>query len=216
MSGETSAFSAFVQAAKDRGLADEFIVELLRQNGWSERRVYRAYSAYYAEELGMALPARPLGSGGARDAFFYLLNFITLGFWTVALGQIFFMLVARAFPDPVRTLNDAGGSLRDQISFQLATVIVSFPIFVLIHARIQRDLRSRPDMYESPVRRWLTYVALVFAALIVLGDAIWVIDALITGALTARFILDALVLLVLGGGVFVYYLRTIDPPAATS
>jgi len=53
--GRTSAnddLSGFIQAAKDRGgVADAFIVELLRQKGWAERHVYRAFSKYYAQTL---------------------------------------------------------------------------------------------------------------------------------------------------------------------
>ncbi len=67
---------------------------------------------------------------------------------------------------------------------------------------------------RSAVRRWLTYLTLVVAAIVVLTDAAWVVEALIRGEMTLRFILDSLVLLVIGGGVFVYYLRTMEPPAA--
>ena len=82
-----SEFIEFVDSAKHHGVTDEFLVSLLRQNGWSERRIYRSFISHYADVLGTPLPGRPQVAGGARDAFFYLLNFITLGFWTVALGQ---------------------------------------------------------------------------------------------------------------------------------
>lgn len=210
--GIDASFIAFVRAAKTQGMTDEFIVSLLRQNGWSERRIFRTYSSYYTGLLGTPLPARPQGAGSARDAFYYLLNFITLGFWTVSLGQIFYILIAKQFPDAVDRLNGFQ-PFREAISWQLACVIVAFPIFFFIHSKIQKELQSRPDLYDSGVRRWLTYIALVLASLIVLCDAVWFFEALIRGELTVRFILDSLVLLVLGGGVFTYYLRTIDPPA---
>lgn len=195
-------------------MADEFVVALLRQNGWSERRIFRAYSKLYTEVLGAPLPTRHGHVEHARDAFYYLLNFITLGFWTVALGQIFYILIAHAFPDPTQTMFYAG-SLRDQISWQVATVVVAFPIFLFVHSVIQRQLRARPDLYDSGVRKWLTYITLVIAAIIVITDAVWFIEALIRGELTVRFILDSIVLLVLGGGVFAYYLTTIEPPSQT-
>ena len=205
---------SFLRAAKQNGVADEFVVALLRQNGWPERRIFRAYSTLYADVLGMPLPARRQRGENARDAFYYLLNFITLGFWTVALGQIFYILIAHWFPDPAQSnAYMYAGSLRDQISWQVATVIVAFPIFLFVHNLIQKQLRLRPDLYDSGVRKWLTYLTLVIAAIIVITDAVWFIEALIRGELTIRFILDSLVLLVLGGGVFAYYLTTIDQPA---
>lgn len=203
---------AYLSAAKEQGISDEFVVALLRQNGWPERRIYRAYSAFYAQRIGAPFPKRLQTTADARDAFYYLLNFITLGFWTVALGQIFYRLIAYWFPDPAQTTSY--GSLRDDLAWQVAIVIVTFPTFVYVHALIQRELRIRTDLYESGVRRWLTYLALVIAAIVVLLDAAWVIAALISGELTLRFILDSLVLLVIGGGVFAYYLRTMEPPAA--
>jgi hypothetical protein len=204
--------AAFLRAAKDEGISDEFVVALLRQNGWPERRIYRAYSAFYADRLGTPLPKRQQAAENARDAFYYLLNFITLGAWTVALGQIFYRLIAYRIPDPASS-SPYYGSLRDDIAWQVAIVIVAFPVFLYIHSLIARELRKRPDLYDSAVRRWLTYLALVIAAIILLFDAAWVIEAVIRGELTLRFVLDSLVLLVLGGGVFVYYLRTMEPPA---
>ncbi|HEX3670989.1 MAG TPA: DUF5671 domain-containing protein, partial [Candidatus Cybelea sp.] len=184
---------AFLRSAKDAGVSDEFTVALLRQNGWSERHIFRAYSAFYADRLGMPLPKRRQAAESARDAFYYLLNFITLGFWTVALGQIFYRLIAYRLPDSTDTTYF--GSLRDDIAWQVATVIVAFPVFLFVHSLIQRELRNRQDLYYSGVRRWLTYFALVIAAIVVLGDAAWVVEALIKGELTMKFILDSLVLL---------------------
>ena len=205
----------FVRAAKKQGVHDEFIVSLLCQRGWSERRVYAAFSSFYAETLGMPVPARAGQVENARDAFYYLLNFITLGFWTVALGQVFYILIAHAFPDATQT-NYYAESLRDQISWQVAVVVIAFPVFAFVHSLIGRELSKRPDLYDSGVRRWLTYLALVIAALVVLTDGVWFISALLRGEITIRFLLDSLVLLVLGGGVFLYYLKTIDAPATQS
>jgi hypothetical protein len=61
---------AFVRRAKSR---------VLRQSGWSERRVYRSLGVYYAAEFDIAVPVRDSGLAYARDAFYYLLNFISLG-----------------------------------------------------------------------------------------------------------------------------------------
>ena len=204
----------FIRAAKGHGVSDEFIVSLLSDRGWSERRVYAAFSSFYADSLGMPVPARSGHVENARDAFYYLLNFITLSFWTVALGQVFYILIARAFPDATLTAPYYAESLRDQIAWQIAVVIIAFPVFVFVHTVIQRELSKRPDLYDSGVRRWLTYLALVIAAIVVLTDGVWFISALLRGELTVRFILDSLVLLILGGGVFFYYLKTIDAPAA--
>lgn len=205
---------AFLGAAKKEGISDDFVVALLRQNGWPERRIFRAYSAFYAARLETPMPKRNQSAEGARDAFYYLLNFITLGFWTVALGQIFYRLIAYWVPDATQ-ITTYYGTVRDDIAWQAATVIVAFPVFLFVHSVIARELNVRPDLYYSGIRRWLTFLALVVASIILLCDAAWVVEALIRGELTMQFILKSLVLLVLGGGVFLYYLRTMEPRTAS-
>jgi hypothetical protein len=203
----------FLHTAKGAGVPDESLVGVLTAVGWSRRRVYRALGVYYADTLGRPIPRDVAPVEDARDAFLYLLNFITLGFWTVALGRIFYVLIERAFPDaaapPYFHL-----SLVNELAWPLAAVLVAFPTFALIARRIALVLRTRPDAAGSGVRAWLTYVALVLAAIVVLQDGIWFLESFLTGQLTVRFILDSLVLLVLGGGIFVTYLRGLQRTSA--
>jgi hypothetical protein len=199
----------FVRTAKEHGIPDESVVGILRQNGWPERRIYRTLAEYYSATMGIAVPVRAGTAENARDAFLYLLNFIALGFWTVALWQIWDDLVRRWFPDP---LTDTGTTLREDIAWQVAVLVVTFPLFALMHVLIQRELARRPELYYSPIRRWLTYLTLVFAAIAIVVDAAMTIQSLIVGHLTTHFLLDTLGLMLLGGGVFAYYLLTMDPP----
>jgi hypothetical protein len=65
---------------------DEFVVALVKPKGWSEKRILQAFTAYYEERTGKAIPDRGGSIEAAKDAFFYLLTFITLGVWTAQLG----------------------------------------------------------------------------------------------------------------------------------
>jgi hypothetical protein len=212
-----SEIDTFIQTAKERGVEDGALVALLKQNGWSERRIYRSLTAFYGKFLGIPAPVRSSSGDNARDAFLYLLNFITLGFWTIALGNLCYVLIAHAFPDrttpntPYAYGYGGGYSLMYQISWQLAAIIVAVPAFFVINRVIDHELARRPDLIESPIRLWLTYIALVIAATIVLIDGIWFLQALLRGELSIRFFLDSLVLLVLGGGVFAYYFAGLKP-----
>jgi Domain of unknown function (DUF5671) len=199
----------FLSSAKNKGISDDFIVTLLRQNGWPEQRIYRAFSAYYAGVLGAPLPTHSGRSEHARDAFYYLLNFFLLSFWTIALGQLFYTLIDRWVPDRGTPYY---GSLIDDTAWQLATLLITFPAFILVHRLISDQLRRRPDFYESGVRKWLTYIALVIAALVLLSDGIWFLQTFLRGEITFRFVLHSLLLFIIGGGVFSYYLATINLP----
>jgi hypothetical protein len=68
------------------------------------------------------------------------------------------------------------------------------------------EIRANSQKGESPVRRWLTWFALLIAASVVIGDVTTVLTWLLRGETTARFLLKATVVLVLAGGVFWFYL----------
>jgi hypothetical protein len=201
----TADLDGFVAVAKAKGVPDDALVPLLRQNGWSERRVYSSLSAHYGTLLGIPPPNRSGPAESARDAFLYLVNFIALGFWATSLGQIFYVVIAQRFPDPASPFSTYG-SLAFEVAWQIAAVVVSFPVFVFVHRAIGAQLRRRPDAADSGVRLWLTYIALVVAALVCMTDAMWFIEAVLRGELTIRFVLDSCVLAVLSGGIFGYYL----------
>jgi hypothetical protein len=203
---------SYVTAAKQRGIDDTSIIALLRNAGWSERRAFRALGSYYEREAGLAIPGHSGRAEQAREAFLYLLNFITLGFWITAFGQICYTLIRHWLPDA--TSFETEPMLIQMLSWQIATVVTAFPIFALVHVLIGKMLGERPELYDSGVRKWLTYIALVVAAVVVLADGVWFVNAFLRGELSTRFVLDELVLLLLSGGVFGYYLKTIDAPAA--
>jgi hypothetical protein len=198
---------SFVRAAKAKGVADDSLVAMLRQNGWQERRVYAALSTYYAETLGVAVPARGSSADWARDAFLYLISFITLGAWVYSLVHLGDALVDHSLPSMPRTYYYS--TFAGSVSGYLATIILAFPIQIWVNVLIAREVQRRPEALESPVRKWLTYVALVAAALVLLADGIWFVSDFITGELTLSFLLKSLVLVVLTGGVFWYYLGSI-------
>lgn len=210
---DPAALGEFIRTAKTKGVDDSFLVTMLRANGWSERRIYSAFSAYYEEALGMPLPARGGRAESARDAFYYLLAFVTLGIWSVALVWLGDVLIDRLFPS---TLDYTYSSmdLRYTVAGQLASLIIAFPIFFFVSRSIVRETEQRPESLESGVRKWLTYIALIVTAITLLGDAVFFLQQFLTGDLTTRFACKALLLFVIAGGIFWYYLGTVRPTLA--
>lgn len=202
----------FIRTAKTKDVSDQTLIGLLRQNGWSERRIYRELGAYYADALGQPLPSRPRGSESANQAFLYLLNFITLAIWVTELGAIFCAAIARWVPDATHPFE---AMLLQFVPWQLAAVLVAFPCFLVVARLIAREVEHRPESAESGVRLWLTYIALVIAGLVALGDSIWVVGGFLNGELTTQFVLNSVVVIGLSGGVFAYYLTTLRAAGGT-
>lgn len=204
----------FIHSAKTHGADDQFLVALLRQQGWSERRIFAAFSAYYQDATGLAVPSRGSRTENARDAFLYLLAFVTLGIWTVALVWLAYILIDHALPSPLDYAYSEAYSFREGVAGQLASLIVAFPIFILVSRAIVRETRQRPESLDSGVRKWLTYIALVLTSLALLGDAVWFLQQFLLGDLTLRFVVKALVLFAIAGATLWYYLGTVRTAAA--
>jgi hypothetical protein len=81
---------------------------------------------------------------------------------------------------------------------------------------IIRELETHPEKLESAVRKWLTYIALLIAAGVVLGDLITFLTYFLRGELTARFVAKVAVVLVIAGGVFWYYIGSLQKGALSS
>jgi hypothetical protein len=213
---DTAKLVEFIRVAKQAGgTDDQFVTTLLRHNGWSEQRIYDAFTAYYAQALGTPPPVRGSRLEGARDAFFYLLAFLTLGTWTIALIWLAVILIDRALPDAITQANYFAQSFRHEVGIELACLIVAFPIFIFVSRAIVRETRNRPEALESGVRKWLTYIALVLAAATLICDAVSFLQQFLVGDLTIRFALKALVVFAVATGIFWYYLGTVRPQIAS-
>jgi hypothetical protein len=213
MSGGSS-LQEFLDAARLQGTTDEVLVGLLRGRGWPEEDVYRALADHYEGRSGIQIPIYKR-SGSAKDAFLYLLNFSTLATWTIGLGSVMFTLIDRWIKDPLSPINYYAGGYY-QMADSLACVMVAFPVYLLVMRYIIRELEIHPEKLESAVRKWLTYIALLIAAVIVIGDLITFLTYLLRGDLTARFVAKVAVVLVIAGGVFWYYIGSMQKGALSS
>lgn len=212
--GKSERLNGFIEAAKSKGASDEFLVNLLREEGWAAKEIYAAFRLRYESMTGLALPVRGESSGeSARDAFLYLLAFSTLATWTTALGSLLFTFIDRWFPDPLVAQRYYENS-RYAVSSEMACIIVAFPIFLLVMRFILREVEKHPEKVESGVRKWLTYIALLITAGIVIGDLIMFLAYFLRGELTARFVLKALAVICIAGSIFWYYLGFMKRGAA--
>jgi hypothetical protein len=195
----------FIEAVRNQGASDEFIYRLLKSYGWSEQEIESAFAQVYERSTGLPVPVPTRRSSeSARDAFLYLLSFATLGIWSQALGQIGFIYVDRLFPDPLRERYFSGYGY--ELASSLARLIVVFPIYLLLMRLLIEDLTLNPDKYQSGVRKWLTYIVLVIAALIAIVDVFVFLTSFLQGELTLRFTFKVLIVLVIAGGILWYYL----------
>lgn len=197
----------FVEASKSKGASDEFLTSFLARRGWPQEDIDTALARFWERATGLAVPQRTGGGESSRDAFLYLLSFSTLATWTSALGSMLFQFIDHWLPDPVTgVLRD---NLRTAVTWQMASIAVAFPIFLLVMRSILREAQEGPERLQSGVRKWLTYIALLLTAGAMICDLIWFLDYFLTGELTSRFVLKAATVMLICGAVFVYYLGSL-------
>ena len=177
--------------------------------------MYRALADNFENQSGVRVPAYKR-SGSAKDAFLYLLSFSMLATWTIGLGSVMFTLIDRWIRDPLSPANNYYYGGYYQIADSLACMIVAFPIYLLTMRSILREVGLHSEKLESPVRKWLTYIALLIAAGVVVGDLITFLTYFLRGELTGRFMTKTSVVLVIAGGVFWYYLGSLQKGAVAT
>lgn len=196
----------FIRETLNRGESRERIDAALTAAGWTQKEVDAALDAYAPNDLGLAVP-KPRAYVSAREAFLYLVLFILLGVVAWNLGSLLFALIDTAIPDELEAGYGWGGGRDTQMRQAIASLIVGGPLFAWLALHIRKQRRTNPAMQRSTVRKWLTYATLIIAAFTLIGDAIGLVYGFLAGELSARMILKLLVIAILAGGVFFYFIR---------
>ncbi len=137
----------------------------------------------------------------AKDFFMHLGAMVTLYAGVIALLNLLFRVINVSFPQ-VERYYFGGGS----ISLPVATLIVVFPIFLILMNLIRRGYEADPSRKEFAVRKWLIWITLFVTGIVIAGDLITLLYFFLDGReLTTGFILKVLSVLVVAGGVFGYY-----------
>ena len=152
-----------------------------------------------------------------RDTFIHLLAIITLVVVAVGFGMAVFNYIDFYFPDPVATGYHNGRMLSSYewpIRQAMAMLIVVFPVFFWVSRFLEKDIDKYPEKRELKIRKWLLYLTLFAAALVMIGDFVTVVNNFLRGELTTHFVLKALTIFFISGSIFYYYLiqlRDRDP-----
>ncbi len=205
MSAATQELEQFVRAALASGASKAEVAGVLESAGWDRDQVQNALDAWADVPFAVPVP-RPRPYLSARDAFLYLLMFSTLYLSAWHVGSLLFDLINLAFPDPADgefARSARSGSMR----WSVAGLLIAFPVFALVARNLGRELAQSPVRRLSAVRRWLTYLTLFLAATVLICDMIVLVYNLLGGGLSARFLLKVLVVGVIAGTVFGWYLH---------
>ncbi|MFQ6026969.1 MAG: DUF5671 domain-containing protein [Dehalococcoidia bacterium] len=192
----------FVKESLQQGLEREAIQQALLQARWQPEEVSNALAAFADVDFPVPVP-RPKPYIQAREAFLYVVSFITLYVSAFSFGALIFSFIDRAFPDP---LSFGGGFSSEALTTAIASIVITFPLYLFFMWRIAKAAAEDPERRQSRIRKWLTYLTLVVGAGIIIGDLIGLLANFLDGDLTTRFSLKALTILTITGVIFGFYL----------
>ncbi|MDP9249229.1 MAG: DUF5671 domain-containing protein [bacterium] len=142
----------------------------------------------------------------AKDFFINLGAVVALYTTVASLVNLLFRVINTAYPK----INESymgymwnSGS----ISWPVSVIMVFFPIFILLMWLLEQDYKQFPDKQYAAMHKWFAFISLFVFGAVIAGDLITVLYYFIDGReLTTGFFLKVLVLLIIAGGIFSYYL----------
>jgi hypothetical protein len=141
----------------------------------------------------------------AKDFFINLGSMIALAIIVGHLIDLLFTVINRAYPTTTSYSYGYYGSY--SISWPVATLIIAFPVYILLMWLLERDYTKEPEKRFVGLRKWLTYITLFVAGFATAGDLVTVLYYFIDGReMTAGFIMKVLSVLVVALAVFFYYI----------
>lgn len=200
----TSDLQQFVKDALEKGVSRPKIQEVLLHAHWQQDEIKNALDLYADVDFPIPVPRRkPYLS--AREAFLYLVLFLTLYISAFSTGSLLFDYINRFFPDALNNYYSLDASAQS-IRNATASLIITFPLFLFVSHLLRKAIQRDPEKRSSKVRKWLTYLTLFVAAGVIIGDLITLVSNLLSGELSTRFVLKVITVLLIAGTIFGYYL----------
>ncbi|HRY62161.1 MAG TPA: DUF5671 domain-containing protein [Candidatus Paceibacterota bacterium] len=97
----------------------------------------------------------------------------------------------------------------ESMRWAVAYLVIAFPVFLILSKILNKDIKNSPEKENLGVRKWLTYLTLFVTGIAMTVDLIWLINSFLSGEITLRFSLKALVILVTSLLVFGYYISKV-------
>lgn len=141
-----------------------------------------------------------------RDFFTHLLAIVTLYASAISFLVVVFQFINIYIPDPrnVQYYFSRSGAY-DAMRGAISTLVVVFPVFIVTSWFLNKSYIADPLRRNYRVRKWLIYFTLFVTALIIIGDLVSLVNNLLRGELTIRFLLKVVAVFFVAGSIFSYY-----------
>ncbi len=219
--------NSYIQAARKRDLSDRTIRENLLAEGWELSAVEAALAAdlpvpkppkgsRVQSPAAPATPPLPAGTAAISsptmwDAFEHILMFISMYVLAITIGLTLSLFVEKWVPG-TPDIYGYGSNNSWKLSMlrgYIASLIVSYPLFAFFFLRITRRTMDNPFVRTLKARKFLIYLTLVVAFIVVISNVISIIFNFLNGNVTFNFFLNFLIIVSISSLIFFYYLQQV-------
>ncbi|MDO8505919.1 MAG: DUF5671 domain-containing protein [bacterium] len=144
-------------------------------------------------------------SHSPREVFLHLLAIVTLYMSAFNFGRLIFGYINRSFPDLLEGRYYSNVMSNESMRWSIAMLIIGFPIYFFTTRFLQRLYARNPWEQTRRIRKWLVYLTLFLAAVVVIGDLVTLIYTFLGGELTVRFALKVFTVFGVAAAIFGYY-----------
>lgn len=146
---------------------------------------------------------------------------LNVGFFFLSLGLLISLITSvisflnlifesldKKFPDVLNSTYIYGSESYqfDAIRTALATLIIFFPVFLLVHYFWDKQIKKGLGVFDEVVKKWLIYIVLFLSSLVVVIDLVTLVRYFVSGEITSRFIYKVLAVLLVALFVGTYYI----------
>lgn len=145
----------------------------------------------------------------AKDFFLWAGAMVAFYWSVIAFIFLIFDYINYAFPNVLGSYSP--DPYQSGISFEMASVIVAFPLYLFLARLIRHDAARDASRREIWIRRWALILTLFVAGAAIAGDLIALLTTFLNGEeLTTAFLLKALVILLVAAGVFMHFIADLN------
>ena len=140
-----------------------------------------------------------------NDFFLWAGALVSLYAGVVAFLALIFDYINYTFPDTA--LNYYVDPYQSSVAYEMASLIVLAPVFLLLMRVVRRAIAADPSRNEVWVRRWGLFLTVFLAGATIVVDLIVLLTTFLQGEeLSVRFLLKVLVVLLVAGAGFMHFL----------
>lgn len=156
---------------------------------------------------------------------------LNVGFFFLCLGLLITLITSvtsflnlvfetlnKRFPDVLNANYQYGYSLYEYegIRIALATLIIFFPVFIIVSYFWRKYAKGIIGHTDEIIKKWVTYIILFLSSIVIMVDLVTLIRYFISGEITTRFILKAIITLAVAVLVGAYYILLIREKDSSS